>query len=413
MADGAPARKGPSGPHVSQPRGKRLREDESDACVAEVVRVLNSHSVSEWTVTEQSKLSSMFRQLADDICPAMPAADTDQTGGTHECCHCSDTPHVCGPPTCEAHTPIWRFFETMRSELKRRMSFSKIQEANGQSMSLQPAAGGMSSLFHADVPTFDVDAFLYDEQDVDALCDEGHVSRQYCTKCKSWKHLAATQFVSNSFSSMQLLFIFTQLISACPTPPTSLVDVGSRLGIVLWAAFNTTSIPRIVGVELNHTFAQLQRDVIAKHKKFAKRVEIAECDVFSEEGTRKLQEADLVCLNNVFEWFAPLPEQWGLWERISAAISRAGQLVLTYPSLEESLLPLATVQTKGNETLGRQKMVEFLAGWGVRPIDTSSQVATFSEMYNLPASEEDQSDDDMGNRELLTKICLYRIQKEG
>lgn len=35
--------------------------------------------------------------------------------------------------------------------------------------------------------TVHVDGFLYSEEDVDDLCDEGKMSRNYCLDCKSKK----------------------------------------------------------------------------------------------------------------------------------------------------------------------------------------------------------------------------------
>lgn len=36
-------------------------------------------------------------------------------------------------------------------------------------------------------PTVHVDAFLYDEDFIDSLCEEGKMSRNYCTVCGSYQ----------------------------------------------------------------------------------------------------------------------------------------------------------------------------------------------------------------------------------
>lgn len=36
-------------------------------------------------------------------------------------------------------------------------------------------------------PTVHVDAFLYDEDLVDSLCEDGTLSRSYCRSCGSWR----------------------------------------------------------------------------------------------------------------------------------------------------------------------------------------------------------------------------------
>lgn len=80
-------------------------------------------------------------------------------------------------------------------------------------------------------PTVHVDAFLYDEDFIDTLCEEGKMSRNYCTVCGSHR-TAPLGFISHSFSLTELKFIYHHVL-----PDLSgkvLVDVGSRLGTVLY-----------------------------------------------------------------------------------------------------------------------------------------------------------------------------------
>ncbi|XP_027970547.1 uncharacterized protein LOC114217799 isoform X2 [Eumetopias jubatus] len=80
-------------------------------------------------------------------------------------------------------------------------------------------------------PTVHVDAFLYDEDFIDSLCEEGKMSRNYCMVCGSHQ-TAPLGFISHSFSLMELKFIYHHVL-----PDLSgkvLVDVGSRLGTVLY-----------------------------------------------------------------------------------------------------------------------------------------------------------------------------------
>ncbi|MEJ1269319.1 hypothetical protein NN561_000128 [Cricetulus griseus] len=81
-------------------------------------------------------------------------------------------------------------------------------------------------------PTVHVDAFLYDEDVIDSLCEEGKMSRNYCTACGSHQ-TAPLGFISHSFSLEELKFIYQHVL-----PDLSgkvLVDIGSRLGTVLYA----------------------------------------------------------------------------------------------------------------------------------------------------------------------------------
>ncbi|KYO37271.1 hypothetical protein Y1Q_0008958 [Alligator mississippiensis] len=81
-------------------------------------------------------------------------------------------------------------------------------------------------------PMIHVDAFLYDDDFVDSLCEEGKMSRNYCVACGSHK-TAPLEFISHSFSLMELKFLYQHVLP--DLTGKALVDVGSRLGAVLFA----------------------------------------------------------------------------------------------------------------------------------------------------------------------------------
>ncbi|XP_019500240.1 PREDICTED: uncharacterized protein LOC109383889 isoform X3 [Hipposideros armiger] len=142
-------------------------------------------------------------------------------------------------------------------------------------------------------PTIQVDAFLYDEDFIDSLCEEGKMSRNYCMVCGSHQ-TAPLGFVSHSFSLMELKFIYHHVL-----PDLSgkvLVDVGSRLGTVLYGVLHA--------------------------------------DICTQGSL--LQNADIVIMNNVFEYFLDETEQARAWEYISHNVRKQGSLLVTVPSLEES-----------------------------------------------------------------------------
>ncbi|XP_025127316.2 uncharacterized protein LOC102415281 isoform X4 [Bubalus bubalis] len=119
-------------------------------------------------------------------------------------------------------------------------------------------------------PTVHVDAFLYDEDFIDSLCEEGKMSRNYCMVCGSHQ-TAPLGFISHSFSLMELKFIYRHVL-----PDLSgkvLVDVGSRLGTVLYGGYLYSSASQLYGVELNGDFCQLQEMVIKKYQ-FTDRIKI-------------------------------------------------------------------------------------------------------------------------------------------
>ncbi|XP_060150736.1 uncharacterized protein [Globicephala melas] len=146
-------------------------------------------------------------------------------------------------------------------------------------------------------PTVHVDAFLYDEDFIDSLCEEGKMSRYYCMVCGSHQ-TAPLGFISHSFSLMELKFIYHHVL-----PDLSgkvLVDVGSRLGTVLYGVLHA--------------------------------------DICTQGSL--LQNADVIIMNNVFEYFLNEAEQARAWEYISHNVRKRGSLLVTVPSLEDSLSSL-------------------------------------------------------------------------
>lgn len=72
-----------------------------------------------------------------------------------------------------------------------------------------------SQIHQHPLPMIHVDAFLYDDDFVDSLCEEGKMSRSYCTECGSCKtaSLGKCSFgnMRNKFSLAELVCAVTQL----------------------------------------------------------------------------------------------------------------------------------------------------------------------------------------------------------
>ncbi|XP_028996009.1 uncharacterized protein zgc:109986 isoform X2 [Betta splendens] len=187
-------------------------------------------------------------------------------------------------------------------------------------------------------PTVHVDAFLYDEEQVDALCEEGTMSRTYCLSCGS-SRTAPLDFISHSFSVPELQFLFQNVL-----PDLSgrvLVDVGSRLGAVLYGGYVFSSASQLIGLELSEEFVQLQNDILLRFR-LNDRVQVLHCDVCTQDVL--LQNADILIMNNVFEFFMEPSEQVRAWRFIMQNFRKTGSLLVTVPSLQESLDALQEVQ---------------------------------------------------------------------
>ncbi|XP_021258051.1 uncharacterized protein LOC110401357 isoform X3 [Numida meleagris] len=184
------------------------------------------------------------------------------------------------------------------------------------------------------LPMVHVDAFLYDDDFVDTLCEEGRMSRNYCTECGSYK-TASLEFISHSFSLMELKFLYQHVLP--DLTGKVVVDVGSRLGAVLFAGYLYSSASQLYGVEMNADFCQLQEMTITKYQ-FTDRIKVVHADIRTQASL--LQKADVVVMNNVFEYFLDRLEQARAWEFIACNVKKRGSLLVTVPSLKESLSKL-------------------------------------------------------------------------
>ncbi|XP_034431685.1 uncharacterized protein zgc:109986 isoform X1 [Hippoglossus hippoglossus] len=180
-------------------------------------------------------------------------------------------------------------------------------------------------------PTVHVDGFLYDDEQVDSLCEEGTMSRTYCLTCGS-QRTAPLDFISHSFSVAELQFLFQNVLP--DLSGRTLVDVGSRLGAVLYGGYVYSSASRLIGLELSEDFVRLQNNMLQKYR-LNDRVQVLQADVCTQDVL--LQNTDVLVMNNVFEYFMEPSEQIKAWRYIMRNLVKTGSLLVTVPSLQESL----------------------------------------------------------------------------
>lgn len=180
-----------------------------------------------------------------------------------------------------------------------------------------------------------VDSFLYDEDDEEQLVKEGLLARSYCLDCGSRK-IEDLTYITHSCSKERLQFIFGDLLPSLAGK--TVVDVGSRLGAVLYGAYYYSEASKIVGIEINKDFCKLQEETVAKFG-LGSRVKIVLGNMCAQ--TELLASADVVVLNNVFSWFMPEQLQAKMWQCLHRVIP-PGCLLVTIPALETSLDSLKT-----------------------------------------------------------------------
>ncbi|PRP88135.1 hypothetical protein PROFUN_04226 [Planoprotostelium fungivorum] len=181
--------------------------------------------------------------------------------------------------------------------------------------------------------TIHIDDFLYPtDEDIDMLCEEGELSRSYCGDCGS-RNVQDLNFVSHSASLSQLKYIFSE-DGVGNLKGKKVVDIGSRLGAVLYAGYYYSEAEKLIGVEKNEWFTNLQKNFVKK-RKLDDRIEIIGGDIL--QLSQVLTDADVIVMNNVFEFFVNSPKLMSnLWASIKAAANKKGCILVTIPSIETS-----------------------------------------------------------------------------
>merc|ERR1712159_212973 len=91
------------------------------------------------------------------------------------------------------------------------------------------------------------------------------------------------------------------------------VDVGSRLGAIIYGGCLLSNATKLVGVERLRFFCELQRQQLRRHG-LSTRATVLEADICSDEGRKALREADVVIMHNIFEFFASSQEEAAAWQ---------------------------------------------------------------------------------------------------
>uniref|UniRef100_A0A914HT34 Ubiquinol-cytochrome c chaperone domain-containing protein n=1 Tax=Globodera rostochiensis TaxID=31243 RepID=A0A914HT34_GLORO len=166
--------------------------------------------------------------------------------------------------------------------------------------------------------TLHVDAFLFDDNDVDEMAKDGILRRYFCQNCHS-TDVEQFTLISHSLAIDELHHLFTVHLPSLDGKV--LVDIGSRLGAVLYAAaLYCPRIGRAVGIEREQFFHELHYGVPM-------------FGISGQKTTPRAVKADVVTMHNVFTFFADHAEQISCWQHLHAQL-RPGTLLVHSPSLE-------------------------------------------------------------------------------
>lgn len=79
-------------------------------------------------------------------------------------------------------------------------------------------------------------------------------------------------------SIKRIIYLFTSILP--PVNNKIILDIGSRLGGVLYGAYLLTAASKIIGVELNSEFCKLQERIVQKYN-YKDRIEIICNNIFN------------------------------------------------------------------------------------------------------------------------------------
>eukprot|EP00756_Hemistasia_phaeocysticola_P053582 Hpha_TRINITY_DN2938_c0_g1::TRINITY_DN2938_c0_g1_i1::g.19587::m.19587 len=236
-----------------------------------------------------------------------------------------------------------KWFGEVQEWLRGKIKHELDGKSPGEKMVFPGEGSGFED--HTEKDTVVVDSFLYDDDLIDEMVDQGKLTRAYCTDCGS-KRCKPVNFITHSLALSQFRFLFdhtspqSSVFAPGELEGKVLLDVGSRTGACLMCAlrFRGAELKEVIGVEINSYFCQIQRELADS---FAPRARIVEGDIFADSGMAELRRADVVMLHNVFQWFHEPAKQRDMWGQLREALrGRAGVTLISVPSVQALVEPL-------------------------------------------------------------------------
>lgn len=194
---------------------------------------------------------------------------------------------------------------------------------------------------HITTPNFDynehdnlvVDSFLYEDDEMDDMFQEGIISSHLCVDCGS-RNIHSSDIVSHSFSMDDLEILFQSVLP--DLHGKTLVDVGSRLGTVLYGGYVLSNAKLLIGIEMNQEFCSVSKSLLERFD-MNDRTQVVNADVRDCIGI--LSSADIVVFHNVFEYFLTYEENFEVWNTLllqpESALRTPGKVIVSSPPFEE------------------------------------------------------------------------------
>ncbi|CAH0625422.1 unnamed protein product [Chrysodeixis includens] len=172
------------------------------------------------------------------------------------------------------------------------------------------------------VNTLHVDEFLYDEVEVDDMVKKGKLKRRYCIDCTS-RNIQDLIYISHSMSRQALKYIFKVQLPK-ELKDKQILDVGSRLGAVLYGAYYFSNAGTIIGIEMNEECCEVQKRIIEQHTLDSNRIKVVHSDVM--ERSDLVASSDIIIIN-ILEFFVDNDKHKEMWYFFKKHIKKGTYLV--------------------------------------------------------------------------------------
>ncbi|XP_035437477.2 uncharacterized protein LOC118267531 [Spodoptera frugiperda] len=170
--------------------------------------------------------------------------------------------------------------------------------------------------------TCHVDEFLYDDNEVEKLIKKGKLKKYYCTNCNH-RDVQELIYISHSMSCQALQYIFKVLLPS-DLEEKQILDVGSRLGAVLYGAYYLSNVGTIIGVEMNQECCDVQRRIIEQHSMDTNRIRVVHSDVM--ERSDLVTNSNIIVIN-ILEFFVDNEKHKEMWYFFRKYIKKGSYLV--------------------------------------------------------------------------------------
>nr|XP_012547645.1 uncharacterized protein LOC101745966 isoform X2 [Bombyx mori] len=217
--------------------------------------------------------------------------------------------------------------------IKKKVPFEAVMPSEKIS---PPTVGDLADC--TDSNTIHVDEFLYDKDEFEDMTQKKKIQLHYCVDCNS-RNIKELIYVSHSMSKSVMMFIF-KVVLPKDLEGKTFIDIGSRLGSVLYGAYYLSNVSTIMGIEMNKECCDVQEEIIDQFSMNRNRIKVIHSDVLDKKDI--ITTADIVIFNAV-DFFVDNEKHKEIWYFLKANLQK-GCFVLLNRSIASILLALNIIE---------------------------------------------------------------------